>query len=140
MSESGGIGGPNGSRTAVLDASALLALLDGEPGQGVVASLIPDAVIGSVNLAEVVGKLAERGMPETEIREALEGLALEVYSLDREQAYATGMLRPSTREHGASLGDRACLAVAKTFGLPAYTADRVWSKLDVDIEVRLIRE
>lgn len=140
MSESGGIGGPTGSRAAVLDASALLALLDGEPGQEVVASLIPEAVIGSVNLAEVVGKLAERGMPEAEIRQALEGLALEVYPFDQEQAYTTGMLRPSTREYGVSLGDRACLAVAETLGLPAYTADRGWSKLDVDIEVRLIRE
>lgn len=123
-----------------MDASALLALLDGEPGQEAVASLIPEAVIGSVNLAEVVGKLAERGMPEAEIRQALEGLALEVYPFDQEQAYTTGMLRPSTREYGVSLGDRACLAVAETLGLPAYTADRGWSKLDVDIEVRLIRE
>lgn len=139
MSESGGIGGPR-SRAAVLDASALLALLDGEPGQEAVASLIPEAVIGSVNLAEVVGKLAERGMPEAEIRQALEGLALEVYPFDQEQAYTTGMLRPSTREYGVSLGDRACLAVAETLGLPAYTADRGWSKLEVDIEVRLIRE
>ena len=128
------------SSGAVLDASALLALLDGEPGQEVVAPLLPGAVIGSVNLAEVVGKLAERGMPEAEIREALDGLALEVHPVDETLAYATGVLRPGTREHGLSLGDRACLALAATLGLPAYTADRVWAQLDLDVEVRLIRQ
>lgn len=130
---------PDASRGAVLDASALLALLDGEPGQETVAPLIPGAVIGTVNLAEVVGKLAERGMLEAEIREALDGLALGVQPVDEAIAYATGMLRPATREYGLSLGDRACLALAATLGLPAYTADRVWAELDLDIQVRLIR-
>lgn len=137
MSEAGG---PDDIRGAVLDASALLALLNGEPGQEVVAPLVPGALVGSVNLAEVVGKLAERGMPEAEIREALDGLALEVYPVDEELAYATGALRPATREQGLSLGDRACLALAAMIELPAYTADRVWAEVDLDIEVRLIRE
>lgn len=81
MSDDGRTDGSEGDR-AVLDASALLALLNGERGQEVVASLMPGAVIGAVNLAEVVRKLAERGMPEVEIREALEGLALEVYPVE----------------------------------------------------------
>ncbi len=102
MSEARRIGG---NRGAVLDALALLALLDGEPGQEVVAPLVPGAVICSVNLAEVVGKLAERRMPEAEVREALDSLALEAYPVDQELAYATGMLRLSTREQGLSLGD-----------------------------------
>lgn len=139
MSEAGRPGASGASSGAVLDASALLALLDGEPGQEIVAPLLPGAVIGSVNLAEVVGKLAERGMPEAEIREALEGLALEVHPVDEALAYATGVLRPATREHGLSLGDRSCLALSARLGLPAYTADRVWAELDLDIQVRLIR-
>ncbi|WP_200900394.1 type II toxin-antitoxin system VapC family toxin [Rubrobacter aplysinae] len=133
-------GRPDAGRGVVLDASALLALLDGEPGQEVVAPLLSGAIIGSMNLAEVVGKLAERGMPEAETREALEGLALEVHSVDEEFAYATGVLRLANREHGLSLGDCACLALAAKLGLPAYTADRVWAELDLDVEVRLIRE
>ena len=139
MSEGGSFVGNGAGQGAVLDASALLALLDGEPGQEVVASLVPGAVIGAVNLAEVVGKLAERGMPKGDIREALDGLALEVHSADEYLAYAAGMLRPRTREHGLSLGDRACLAVASMLDMPAYTADRAWAELDLDVEVRLIR-
>lgn len=139
MSDGGSLVGNGSDQGAVLDASALLALLDGEPGQEVVALLVPGAVIGTVNLAEVVGKLAERGMPEGGIREALDGLALEVHPADEELAYAAGVLRPRTREQGLSLGDRACLAVASMLDMPTYTADRAWAELDLDIEVRLIR-
>lgn len=140
MSEGGSLVGNGAGPGAVLDASALLALLDGEPGQETVASLVPGAIICTVNLAEVVGKLADRGMPEAEIREALEGLALEVYPVGEELAYAMGMLRPSTRKLGLSLGDHACLAAALTLGAPAYTADRAWTELKVGVEVRLVRQ
>ena len=45
----------------VLDASALLALLNDEPGAGEVEKTVPGAIISAVNLSEVVAKLAERG-------------------------------------------------------------------------------
>jgi ribonuclease VapC len=38
----------------VLDATAVLALLNDEPGAGTVASLLSHAVISTINLAEVV--------------------------------------------------------------------------------------
>ena len=44
----------------VLDASALLALLNSEPGEEVVAKAIPGAIMSTVNLSEVVAKLAAR--------------------------------------------------------------------------------
>ncbi|MCF8053376.1 MAG: hypothetical protein K9L59_19240 [Desulfobacterales bacterium] len=40
---------------------------------------------------------------------------------------------------GLSLGDKTCLALALTRNIPAYTADRMWAKLDIDIEIRIIR-
>ncbi|MBA3425206.1 MAG: PIN domain-containing protein, partial [Rubrobacter sp.] len=43
----------------VLDASALLALLNREPGHEEVARIVPDAAISAVNLSEVAAKLAE---------------------------------------------------------------------------------
>lgn len=126
--------------SAVLDASALLALLNGELGQEEVASALADrAWISAVNLAEVVGRLAEAGMPEDSIREALEGLELDVVAFDRGMAFRAGLLRPATRAHGLSLGDRACLALAAFDQRPALTADRSWQSLDVGIQVRLIR-
>jgi PIN domain nuclease of toxin-antitoxin system len=43
----------------VLDASALLAFLQREPGLDRVRAVLPEAVIGSVNFAEVVTKLVQ---------------------------------------------------------------------------------
>jgi PIN domain nuclease of toxin-antitoxin system len=126
--------------SAALDASALLALLHGEPGHEEVArALAARAVISAVNLAEVVGKLAEAGMPEESIREALEGLELDVVAFDRGLAYRAGLLRPATRALGLSLGDRACLALAAFGEREALTADRSWGSLDLGIPVRQIR-
>jgi PIN domain nuclease of toxin-antitoxin system len=125
---------------AVLDASALLALLNGEPGQEEVARALAErAVISAVNLAEVVGKLAEAGMPEEAIREALDGLELDVVAFDRGLAYRAGLLRPATRALGFSLGDRACLALAAHGERAALTADRTWEALAIGVPVRLIR-
>ena len=94
----------------VLDASALLAMLNGERGADRVAAMLPGAVIGAVNLSEVVAKLAERGMLAHSIRAALEALDLDVHPFDPEMAFAAGELRRTTRRRGLSFGDRACLA------------------------------
>jgi len=109
---------------AVLDASALLALLNAEPGHEEVARVVPRAAISTVNFSEVVAKLAENGMPETTIREVLEGLALEVHDFGRELAYRAGLLRLRTKQKGLSLGDRTCLALGEQLRLPVLTTDR----------------
>jgi PIN domain nuclease of toxin-antitoxin system len=123
----------------VLDASALLALLNREPGHEEVARIISRAAVSAVNLSEVVAKLAESGMPGEEIREALEGLALETHDFGRELAFQAGLLRPLTRSRGLSLGDRACLALGRQLDLPVLTTNRAWEGLDLGIEVRLVR-
>jgi ribonuclease VapC len=56
-----------------------------------------------------------------------------------ESAYLAGILRRATRGHGLGLGDRACLALAQRLGAAAFTADRSWSRLDVDVPIELIR-
>jgi ribonuclease VapC len=127
-------------KRGVLDASALLALLNGEPGSEQVASVIADgAAISAINLAEVVTKLSEIGIPEALIHDALDLLGLEIVDFDVEQAYQVGFLRPLTRHAGLSLGDRACLALAKQLGLPALTTDRAWEGLDIGVTVQMIR-
>ncbi|MBM3132812.1 MAG: type II toxin-antitoxin system VapC family toxin [Chloroflexi bacterium] len=123
----------------VLDASALLALLNAETGADKVAECITEAMISAVNLSEVVGKLAAAGMPEAAIRQALQGLDLKVTPFDEEQSYGTGMLRATTEDMGLSLGDRACLNLARSLGLPALTADKLWGKLSMGVAVRVIR-
>ena len=122
----------------VLDASAILALLQGERGSENVLQALPGAVVSSVNLSEVVAKLADHGMPTDEIRQALT-LGLEIVPFTEDLAYAAGELRLLTRDRGLSLGDRACLALAKALSRPVLTADRAWARLDLGIEVRLTR-
>ena len=122
-----------------LDASSLLALLNAESGAEKVAAVLSGAVVSAVNLSEVVAKLAESGIPEESIHRALEGLALEVVSFNREQAYRAGQLRPLTRALGLSLGDRACLGLAQQLGLPALTTDADWAELELGIQVQVIR-
>jgi PIN domain nuclease of toxin-antitoxin system len=123
----------------VLDASALLAMLNREPGHEGVARVVPEAAVSAVNLSGVVAKLAENGMPGEEIEEALEGLALEIHDFGRDLAFQTGLLHLATRSRGLSLGDRACLALGKQLHLPVLTTDRAWEGLELGVEVRLVR-
>jgi PIN domain nuclease of toxin-antitoxin system len=97
----------------VLDASALLALLNTEPGHEGIAGIIGDAAISAVNLSKVAAKLADRGMPGEAIQEALDGLALDIHDFDQELAFQAGFLHPLTRSRGLSLDERACLALGQ---------------------------
>lgn len=123
----------------VLDASAILVLLNDEPGAAVVAQALEDAAVSAVNLSEVVAKLLESGMPLEEAEEALGGLGLDVRPFHEGAAWEAGALRAGTRKAGLSLGDRACLALARELGAPALTADGAWAKVSAGVEVRLLR-
>ena len=127
--------------TVVLDASALLALLKGEPGGAKVASVIADAAISVVNLSEVVSHFVRVGMPIGEVEDMLNALPYTVIAADANLAWEAGRLRADTAEAGLSLGDRFCLALAKRDGLPAWTADKVWKTIAgaANVKVVLIR-
>ncbi len=75
----------------VLDASAILALLNNEPGSEMVVNVLTEAVISSVNLSEVIAKLADSGISEVEVREVISSLGLEVVQFDIEMAYHSGL-------------------------------------------------
>ena len=123
----------------VLDSSALLALLNDEPGANVVAGLLRNAAMSTVNISEVTAKLDEAGIPEPVTRRAIGELVLDMVAFDAEQAVQAGILRRATMSAGLSLGDRACLGLAKRLGVPAATADRAWRRVDVGVELTLIR-
>ena len=124
----------------MLDASALLVLLKGEPGKERVIKAITDgASISAVNFSEVVGKLRDGGMPEEAIHESLDSLELDIVEFDTVLAYQAGLLRTLTKNAGLSLGDRACLALAQHLNLPVLTTDRVWKDLIPEINVQVIR-
>jgi ribonuclease VapC len=124
---------------AVIDASALLALLNAEPGADIVSEALPGGVISAVNLSEVVAKLCEVGIPEEAIHQALQPLGLEIVPFNEEQAYQAGLLRTVTHDMGISLGDRACLSLAIMLGVVALTADRAWAELSIGAKIKMIR-
>jgi ribonuclease VapC len=122
---------------AVIDASAILALLLGEPGAQKVEAVLADSVVTTINLSEVVGYYARSGADEISIRRMLNALPCERVLFDEDLAYAAGMLVPRTRSAGLSLGDRACLALANRLGVPAMTADRPWLSIADAVGVRI---
>lgn len=123
----------------VLDASALLALLKAEPGAERVAAVIGRAVMGTVNLAEVTSKLIWENVPSDQIRGWIGALELEIRPFDQELAYDAGVLLTATRRKELSLGDRACLALARRVGGTAMTTDRAWAEVNVGVPIELIR-
>jgi PIN domain nuclease of toxin-antitoxin system len=123
----------------VLDASAVLAVLNGEPGEEKVVPILAESAIGSVNLTEVGAKLLEAGMDEASAQIAVSVLGIgEVVDFDEKLAWEAARLRPPTKKFGLSLGDRACLALAMKLKVPAVTADKQWSKLKL-CKVLIIR-
>ncbi|GAB4145514.1 MAG: PIN domain-containing protein [Cyanobacteria bacterium J069] len=123
----------------VLDASTSLALVNQEPGQEVVAELLPRSLVSAVNVSEFVAKLIDQGMPENEVQDVLKALDLTVTPFDSQQGVIAGYLRATTRHWGLSLGDRACLALRLQTCCPIVTADQAWAKLDIGLEIRVIR-
>jgi PIN domain nuclease of toxin-antitoxin system len=123
----------------VLDASAILALLNNERGSEIIINVLTEAVISSVNLSEVIAKLADCGMSEVEVREVISALGLEIINFEPEMPYYAGMLRLLTRQAGLSFGDRACLTLGVFLSLPVITTDRAWTDLKLGINVQVIR-
>ena len=123
----------------VCDASAVLALLNREPGHERIGEMLADAHINCVNLAEVATKLLEKGLDTQVVKERLSELGMRVVPFDATLAFQTAELRGATRSRGLSLADRACLATAAHLGLPAITTDRIWKKLRLGIDIQVIR-
>ncbi len=124
----------------VLDASALLALLNGEPGAGkLTPQLLSTAASSTVNLAEVQAKLVGRGLsPDAAWKAALSPVR-EAVDFTPEHARLAGSLVLQTRSLGLSLGDRACLALGLALKAPVYTTDKLWMNLKLGIRIHVIR-
>ena len=124
---------------AVLDASALLAFLQNEPGADQVEAVLTRACVSAVNLAEVFSKLVQHGKPLEAVTYQIDRLHLPVFPFDAGDAKIVATLWPPTRPSGLSLGDRACLALGLRLGVPVLTAERAWATLKIGVDVGLIR-
>ena len=123
----------------VLDASAVLALLLGEPGADRVRECRTGAVVSAVNYAEVVGRAARLCGSTAEAARRVGQQEFAVVPFDRALAEAAAALEPAGRPFGLSLADRCCLALAAARCLPVLTADGAWQHLSLDVVVELIR-
>jgi PIN domain nuclease of toxin-antitoxin system len=124
----------------VLDASALMALLFGEPGCEVLTlEFLKDSVISTVNLTEVQSTLVSRGVPLEEAWQEASGYISRTEPFTANHAKLAASLVAQTHSHGLSLGDRACLALGISLNAPVYTTDQAWQNLRVGCEIYLIR-
>lgn len=124
----------------VLDASALLAVLNSEPGADkLTPELLSIGVSNTVNLAEVQSKLVGRGIDPDDAWEATTAPVEEIADFTAELAKLAGTLISQTRPLGLSLGDRACLALGLQLKAPVYTADKSWKQLKLGIRIHVIR-
>ncbi len=124
----------------VLDASALLALLNREPGaEKLTPQLLSAAASSTVNLAEVQAKLVERGLDPDDAWEATLTPVREVVEFTADHARLACILIAQTRSLGLSLGDRACLALGITLRAPVYTTDKSWKNLKLGVHIHVIR-
>lgn len=124
---------------AVLDASALLALVQKEPGAEKVKPLISHALMSAVNFCETVQRLRRGGMPIESVTMMLTPLVPDPVAFDKQTAFVAASIHEKTREQCLSFGDCACLALAMMRGVPAVTAERKWDQCDVGVRVIRIR-
>ena len=124
----------------MLDSSAVLAIIYGERGADkLTPELLANAVMSSVNLAEVHSKLVANGWDSEQAWEDCAGVVDQILPFTMDHAKRTGNLFVKTRSLGLSLGDRACLALALEQDAPVYTADRSWKSLRLPVAVHVIR-
>jgi PIN domain nuclease of toxin-antitoxin system len=127
--------------SVILDASAVLASLFGEAGADEVDADIHRSMISTINLAEVAQRLARNGRGDDEVSEIVTQLPCSVVPLASSTAIMAGLMQKATRFAGLSIGDRACLSLARELNLPVLTADREWLRVAevLGVKVRLIR-
>ena len=125
----------------VIDASAILAAILGETGGDAVFDRLDEALVSTVNLAEVYTYAAVNGLPTAAIDAFFADTGIAISPFNQQQAVLAGQLAPLTRKLGLSLGDRACLALARINNAAVLTADRPWQQVAeaVGVSIDLLR-
>ena len=136
---------------AVLDASALLASVFGEPITIDMKDIIPNAVMSAANWSEFVQKCLQKAVDTHGMREELEASGLRIAPVTAAQAEIAAGLWQTHKAYGLSLGDRLCIALAletqaskpdgrrKDQTVTLYTADRIWLTLNLAVKTICVR-
>lgn len=125
--------------SVILDASALLALINQEKGAEVVKAYFPNVIMSAVNVSEVATILHKTGIPASDVTLILKDLLQTIIPFEKSQIYQAAFLRENTKHLGLSFADRACLALGLINKQTIVTADKVWAKLPLDVTIKLIR-
>lgn len=123
----------------VLDTSALLVWLRGEPGAEAVHPLLPTAIMSAASWSEACRKLAQRGVDAEAITSRLRALGIQVEPLTEADALTAANLASRTQTAGLSLSERCCLALGTRLSLTTVTADTTWADLDLDLSIQIVR-
>lgn len=127
----------------VFDSSAVLAFLKNEKGSDLVAQNLKHSIISAVNFCEIVTVTNREIFVNDE--EKSQGLKLlkesfiNIEDYDINQAIISASFDKITKKFGLGIGDRSCLALAKFKKLPVLTADKIWKKLDIGVDIKFIR-
>jgi ribonuclease VapC len=131
------------SAAIILDASAVIAFLQREPGHEAVQQALQSerCVVSAANQSEIISKALDRGVTPDAIVSILAELSYGVLDLKVEDGVQAGLMRLSTRSAGLSLGDRLCLATAQRLKAQVITADRAWLSVAeiLDLDIQCIR-
>jgi PIN domain nuclease of toxin-antitoxin system len=131
------------SEITILDASAVLAFLQGEPGEDIVRLALQSdsCVVTAANQAEIIAKIVDRGVDAVVFKTVINQLGYPVIDITAQDGECAGWMRGQTRLIGLSLGDRLCLAVAKRLKAVVLTADRPWLAMaqPLGLDIRCIR-
>ena len=127
------------SKGVVLDASAVLAVLQKERGAEKAADRVYGATISAVNYGEVLKKSAERGGAIPLVKAILAQQRLDIVSFDEEHATKAAEIWEACKPFGLSFGDRACVALGLLKEATVITAEHRMSKTPLPVEVELIR-
>lgn len=124
----------------IFDASALIALFAKENGYQTIKSHMKDAIISSVNIAEVYKYCIEtQSLTQNDARKLIELSDVRIIDFCHEQALISSTIIHKTKAYGLSLGDRACIALALFKNHPILTCDKIWEKLDLNIKFIMAR-
>lgn len=124
----------------VFDSSAIIALFAKEKGYEFIKQHMKNAIISSVNIAEVYKYCINvQNLTEDDTKSLIEMLDIKIIDFNNEQALITASLVSKTKQYGLSLGDRACIALAIIGNHSIITCDTIWQKVDVGIEFIMAR-
>ncbi len=126
--------------SVVLDASALLAVVNDEPGADMVRTSLLNAVISAVNYSEVLKKAIEREVAIEPFMSLIQAASVDIVPFDTALAESCAALYPHGKAQGLSFADRACLALGIQREATVLTADSKWKRLSISsLKVKVIR-